>query len=161
MGESDCRSNKQRNKISRVMDAERGKNRALWYMVMGREDMGTERENSRKNKWFAEGLENFSSLVYTRHMWLRPIEQAREVGGILGLPLLTSFTSSRFCGFCSTLSFLLKDFSIFSTLGNSLNCLFWSSNHFCSYYIAQSSTTIFLTCLVLMNHFFLTFLTTF
>lgn len=26
------------------MDAERGKNRALWYMVMGREDMGTERE---------------------------------------------------------------------------------------------------------------------
>ena len=44
MGESDCRSNKQRNKISRVMDAERGKNRALWYMVMGREDMGTERE---------------------------------------------------------------------------------------------------------------------
>ena len=26
------------------MDAERGTSRALWYMVMGREDTGTERE---------------------------------------------------------------------------------------------------------------------
>lgn len=132
MGESDCRSNKQRNKISRVIDAKRGTNRVLWHMVMGGEDMGTERENSRKKK-------NFSSLVYTRRMWLRPIKQAREVGGISRLPLLTSFTSSRFCGFYPSPSFLLKDFSIFSTLGNSLNCLFWSFNHSCLYYIAQSS----------------------
>lgn len=86
---------------------------SVWHMVMGGEDTGTEREREfQEEKWFAEGLENFSSLVYTRRMWLRPIEQASEVGGISRLPLLTSSTSSRFCGFYPTPSFLLKDFSI-------------------------------------------------